>query len=174
MVFRVEQYFCACCSEDTVTSISHPSFVSLRGNSLQSPIRSLGRLPVGLGSSKKMTCHTNQRSLSLEVRSLRFHRLGSLNKIPVPYVGSLFLSLPPPGFFGRLLFVPSRVSCGLQSPIRSRGRLPVLLGSSNKIPVPYKPSSSSKLAPLTSSLPLVRPTSILVVMMMFITIIAGD
>ena len=28
----------------------------------QSPIRSLGRLPVGLGSSNKMTCHTNEHS----------------------------------------------------------------------------------------------------------------
>ena len=39
MVFRLELYSCACCSEATVTSISHPSFVSLRGNSIQTNAR---------------------------------------------------------------------------------------------------------------------------------------
>ena len=32
--------------------------------SLQSPIRSLGRLPVGLGSSNKIPCHTTHRPLT--------------------------------------------------------------------------------------------------------------
>ena len=52
---------------------------------------------------------------------------------------STFHFLPPPACFGRILSAPSGVSIGLQSPIRSRARLPVGLGSSNESPVPYKP-----------------------------------
>ena len=57
---------CACSSEVTVTSISPTSFVSLLISFAvfqYSPIRSRGRLPVGLGSSNKIPCNTNQRSL---------------------------------------------------------------------------------------------------------------
>ena len=54
----------------------------------QSPIRSLGRLPVGLGSLNKIPCH-----LQSLLRSLGRLQVGlsSSNKIPVPPLPSLSL-----------------------------------------------------------------------------------
>ena len=72
-------------------------------------------------------------------------------------------SLPPPGGLDRLraFSLPFLVCwggwgfmCCLQSPIRSRGRLPVGLGSLNKIPVP--PFSLSHGQPLADDVPMAQ------------------
>ena len=69
-----------------------------------------------MGSSNTIPCHTNHRSLLQ----------GLAAKAPCLAPG--FTRVLVSTRFGRGLVV------GLQSPIRSRGRLPVGLGSSNKIP----------------------------------------